>query len=183
MKSALLVIDVQSGIFASGLNLFEADEVVQKINSLGAEARSRSDLVIFIQHEAPGVVEHGSERWQLYSKLVVESSDLKVRKATPDSFLGSDLEKVLQAADVKQLVIKGYASDFCIDRTTFSAACRGYSVKLVRDGHTTQSKGQLSAQQIRDHHNQILAMHPAVTLVAAHCAGWPPGAAAEKPQV
>lgn len=167
MESAVLVLDVQNGVFGDGSNLPDADVVVQNINRLTERAREELDLVVYIQHEAPGMVEYGSDRWQLYAGLCAQETDLRVRKSTPDAFLATDLDQLLQDAGVKHLIIAGYASDFCIDRTTFSAACRGYSVSLVEDGHTTQDKGGLSSKQIRDHHNMILSMHPKVTLVTA----------------
>ena len=86
MKSAILVIDVQIGIFDSDTELFESDIVIEKINYLTNEARSRSDSVIFIQHEIPGIVEYESKNWQLSSMLTVIPSDIRIRKTAPDSF-------------------------------------------------------------------------------------------------
>ncbi|CAA0125305.1 Streptothricin hydrolase [BD1-7 clade bacterium] len=165
MTSAVLIIDVQRGVFESETEIFDAQRVIDNINILIDKARLQSSIVIFIQHEIQGVAEYGSKIWQLCSKLNVMPHDERVRKTTPDSFSGTNLDDILQKLDVDSLVVTGYASDVCIDRTTFSAVTRGYSVKLIKDAHTTQSKGALTASQIRDHHNVILSMYPQVELI------------------
>lgn len=165
MKTAVLVIDVQHGIFGAQRKPAEAERVITNIIQLIQHEKSRGHPVIFIQHEAPGMVEYGSVQWQLFADLPVAANDHKIRKQTPDAFLNTDLQAVLQQLDVQRLIICGYASDFCIDRTVFKAACSGYQVCLVEDGHTTHDKPHLGAKQITAHHNFILSQHPAVTLV------------------
>ena len=87
MKSALLIIDVQSGLFDGEPRPFEADAVVARINALAARARAAAVPVVFIQNERPDhFLAHGEPGWQLQSHLVVEPGDTRVRKTTPDSF-------------------------------------------------------------------------------------------------
>ncbi|WNJ97726.1 cysteine hydrolase family protein [Vibrio ruber] len=157
MKSAVLVIDVQSILFDPEPQPFERNEVLTRINQVTDWARQNNIPVIFIQHEQAGTpIEYGSEGWQLQSSLRVENSDHLVRKTTPDSFLRTNLEPLLQELGVEHLYICGYATEFCVDTTTRRAAGLGYSVDLVSNAHTTQSKTHLSGEQIRAHHNAIL---------------------------
>lgn len=157
MKSALLVIDVQRGLFDDEPRPYEADAVIDRINSLTARARSASVPVIFIQHERPsGSLEYGSESWRLERRLVVKDGDACLRKTTPDSFLRTELGERLAQWSVEQLVICGYATEFCVDTTTRRAAALGYPVVLVADAHTTHDKSHASGAQIRMHHNATL---------------------------
>ncbi|MBK8016136.1 MAG: cysteine hydrolase [Betaproteobacteria bacterium] len=165
MKSAILVIDVQNGIFGDDRKPFESDIVVERIRKITERARLNGDMVIYIQHEAPGVVEFGTEAWKLFDGLKPNSNDTRIRKRTPDAFLNTDLDETLKNAGVENLVICGYSSDFCIDRTTYKAANSGYHVILVSDAHTTHDKPHLTAAQIREHHNFLLSKHPSVKLV------------------
>ena len=158
MKSALLVIDVQSILFDPEPRPFEAQAVLAKINAVIALARSQSVPVIFIQHEQPdSVIEHGSEGWALQSTLVTRADDFFVRKTTPDSFLHTNLESVLQTLDVDHVMVCGYASEFCVDTTVRRAVGLGYPVTLLADAHTTHDKAHLTGAQIRTHHNETLA--------------------------
>ncbi len=87
------------------------------------------------------------------------------RYYTGDSFLRTDLEEKLRSLDITNLVICGYASEFCIDNTTRRATGLGYTVQLVSDAHTTHEKKHLSAKKIREHHNLTLSMGPTITAV------------------
>lgn len=157
MSSAVLIIDVQRLFFDSDPKAFEAEAVVERINRLTGRARGGGVPVIFIQHEqAGGGLPPDSEDWQLASGLRVEAGDEKVRKTTPDSFLRTELGELLESYAVDNLIICGYASEFCVDTTTRRAAALGYTVELVADAHTTDDKAHASAQQIRAHHNATL---------------------------
>ncbi|QUM84907.1 cysteine hydrolase family protein [Moritella sp. 28] len=157
MKSAVLVIDVQSTLFDPEPQPFESQVVLNKINDVTKLARAKSVPVIFIQHEQPDtVMEHGSEGWALQSNLVTQSGDHFVCKTTPDSFLNTSLQSLLKELDVDSLIVCGYASEFCIDTSVRRAAGLGYPVTVVSDAHTTHDKAHASGAQIRAHHNATL---------------------------
>lgn len=165
VESAVLVIDVQCGLFDEYPRPYEADDVVQRINNVTRLARDAEIPVIIIQGETAGFLEYGSERWKLQPELTVDDSDLKVRKATSNCMLSTDLAEKLNSIGATNLVICGYASEFCIDSTTRGAAQLGYTIQLVSDAHTTHDKKHLSAKQIREHHNITLSMGPTIAAV------------------
>ena len=157
MKTALLIIDVQRGLFDDEPRPFEADAVIARINALAARARESGVPVIFIQHEAAsGNLAHGSETWQLERQLHTAPGDHFVRKTTPDSFLRTTLQALLDEHGVTHVVICGYASEFCVDTTVRRAAALGYPVTLVADAHTTHDKEHATAAAIRMHENATL---------------------------
>ena len=157
MKQALLVIDVQRGLFDAAPRPFEANIVVARINALAARARDAGVPVLLIQHEDAGELLHGSVALQLEQNLAVGAADLRVRKTTPDSFLGTALQDLLTQHGIEQLVVCGYACEFCVDTTVRRAAALGYPVILAADAHTTHDKAHATGAQIRAHHNATLA--------------------------
>jgi len=157
MKSALLIIDVQRGLFDPLPHPYEADAVVDRINQLSARAREAGMPVVMVQHERLGsALAHGSEGWQLQEDLLATGDDILVRKTTPDAFLRTSLAELLVQHGVQRLVICGYATEFCVDTTTRRAAALGYPVVLAADAHTTHDKAHATALQIRTHHNATL---------------------------
>lgn len=157
-KQALLVIDVQRGLFDAAPRPGDADAVLARINALARTARAAGAPVIFIQHETVyQELRHGSTAWELERTLDVLSQDHLVRKTTPDAFMRTPLAELLDRAGVKEVVICGYATEFCVDTTTRRAAALGYPVTLVADAHTTHDKPHASADQIRTHHNATLS--------------------------
>lgn len=157
MRRALLVIDVQRGLFDAAPRPFEADLVVGRINALTARARSADVPVFLIQHENAGALRHGSDNWQLEQNLAIGTNDFRIRKTTPDSFLGTPLQDLLTQRGIEQVVVCGYACEFCVDTTVRRAAALGYPVLLAADAHTTHDKAHATGSQIRAHHNATLA--------------------------
>jgi nicotinamidase-related amidase len=173
MKKALLIIDVQQGLFDDAPRPFEADAVLDRINALTAKARAAGSPVVWIQHERPeGFLAHESESWQLQSRLVTAPGDKRLRKTTPDSFLRTPLQEWFTQWGTQQVVICGYASEFCVDTTTRRAAAQGFAVVLAADAHTTHDKDHASAAQIRTHHNttlpNIASFGPVISALPSH---------------
>ena len=166
MKSALLVVDVQSGVFGSANPPFQSDAVIHNINALVRHANAQGLKTVLIQHQIPGMLEPDSPAWQLYAGLTDAEQRINIRKHTPDAFQGTDLADRLAEESIEHLIICGYASDFCIDRTAFSAASRGYQVSLVEDAHTTHDKPHLDARSIIAHHSFTLSKHPNIGLTS-----------------
>jgi nicotinamidase-related amidase len=157
MNTALLVIDVQAALFESDPPPGDAAAIVQRINALADRARALSVPVIYVQHEREGSpLAPDTAGWQLAAGLRPDARDVRLRKTTPDSFLNTRLEPLLQEHDIRHLVICGYASEFCVDTTTRRAAALGYQVTLASDAHTTHDKDHASAAQIRAHENATL---------------------------
>ena len=81
MKTALLIIDVQQALFDVEPQPFEADIVVQRINSLSERARVLGIPVVFVQHEKEGTpLAFQSEGWQLQKSIVTVPGDRFIRK-------------------------------------------------------------------------------------------------------
>ncbi|HVZ40125.1 MAG TPA: cysteine hydrolase family protein [Candidatus Kapabacteria bacterium] len=167
MRSAVIIIDVQCGLFDAEPRPFEADEVLERINNVTGRARTAGVPVIFVQSEHPAFLPFGSEEWQLHPAVTVHDGDIRIRKTMANAFLGTDLEATLRRCDARNLIICGYSTEFCVDSTLRYASALGFHIQLVADGHTTHDKEHLPARQIREHHNITLGHGPTVTVVPA----------------
>lgn len=156
-KSAVLVIDVQQGLCEGDGAAFDVEGVIARINSVTRKARRVGVPVFFVQHESQrGYLEFATAAWQLATGLEAADTDQRIRKTTPDSFLRTELEAVLQQAGIEHLVICGMHSEFCVDTTARRALALGYPVTLVSDAHTSAGNAAISAQQVIAHHNATL---------------------------
>lgn len=157
MNTALLVIDVQQGLCIGEGAAYDCAGTIARINSVTRQARAVGIPVIFVQHESKqGYLEYGSSDWQLASGLELEQTDIRIRKTTPDAFLRTELQRVLDERGISRLIICGMHSEFCVDTTTRKALALGYPVILVSDGHTSAGNGAISPQQVIAHHNATL---------------------------
>jgi nicotinamidase-related amidase len=158
MSTAVLVIDTQQGLCEGEHGAHDAAGLVRRINAITQQARQAGAVVIFVQHEAEGTeLAHGSPGWQLADGLQVEPADLRVPKKTADTFLRTNLNELLDARHVRQLVICGMHTEFCVDTTVRRALALGYPVTLVADGHTTSGNGVLPPALVIALHNATLA--------------------------
>jgi nicotinamidase-related amidase len=157
LKTAILVIDVQQGLCVGPGAAHDCAGTIRRINTVTQRARAAGAPVIFIQHESrTGYLEHGSPDWQLATGLEAQAADLRVRKTTPDAFLGTDLHLLLLERGIQELVVCGMHSEFCVDTTTRKALALGYPVVLIADGHTSAGNQAISPQQVIAHHNATL---------------------------
>jgi nicotinamidase-related amidase len=154
--TAVLVIDVQAGLFCGEAAAFEAEDVVARINAVTAKAREAGAPVIFIQHDGePGGedVVPFTEGWKLHPQLQMNPEELVIRKTTCDAFYGTALEAELRSRSITTLLLMGFATDFCVDATLRSAASKDFRIIVVADAHTTADNPVLKADQVRQHHN------------------------------
>jgi nicotinamidase-related amidase len=154
---ALLIIDMQVESFKPETPRFDADNIVQRINSLSNHFRQNGDKVIFIQHD--GTKENylfpGTSGWNILPSLIQNPDDIFIGKTANDSFYGTELEAVLKKYGITELFITGCATDFCVDATIHSALNRDFSTVVVKDCHTTANRPHLSAEKVIQHHNWV----------------------------
>jgi nicotinamidase-related amidase len=156
--TALLVIDVQNGMFAEDDPVYQGSELLATIGDLLAKARAAQVPVIYVQHNGgPGhPLEPGSEGWPIHSAIAPSEGERVVGKATPDSFHETTLQAELEAHGIVKLIVAGIQTECCVDTTCRRAASLGYQITLVRDAHSTWDSRTLSAAQIIAHHNEAL---------------------------
>ncbi len=156
MSTALILIDLQQGLFPQGHPALEG--IAERLNRLIASATASGVPVIAVYHQAAGTAfVPGEAPWQWLAQIPLPDGVIRVDKTTPDSFLRTSLAQELTSRDITRLVVAGFASEFCIDTTVRSAAAHGYAVDLVADGHLTHNKPHADFTQIIAHENATLS--------------------------
>lgn len=150
---ALLVVDMQVGLFEGDSPRYDAEGVIQRINTIARVVRATGGAVIFIQHEDQGGLKRGTEGWEILPLLEQMNADLRVSKQACDSFYETNLADLLEQYGVQEIIITGCATDFCVDTTIRAAASRNYDVVVAEDAHTTKDRPHLDAKSIIRHHN------------------------------
>ncbi len=150
---ALLVIDMQVGLFEGNSPRFDAEGVIQRINKIARVVRATGGVVIFIQHEDQGGLKRDTEGWEILPMLERVETDLLMHKQACDSFYETNLTDLLEQYGVQEIIITGCATDFCVDTTIRAAASRNYDVVVAEDAHTTKDRPHLDAKSIIRHHN------------------------------
>ena len=156
--TALLVIDVQVGMFREANPVHRGKELLETLRGLIARARAGGVLVIYVQHSGAktSFLAEGTPGWPIHPDIAPLPGDLIIHKRTPCSFCGTGLKEALDSRAIRNLVIAGIQSEMCVDTTTRSAFNFGYGVTLVEDAHTTFDRPYLPAEMISRHHSAVL---------------------------
>ncbi|MGE5592059.1 MAG: isochorismatase family protein [Bacillota bacterium] len=101
-KTALLVIDVQVGMFDPSDPVYEGEALLGVISGLIDKARAAGAPVVYVQHdssaEGPGErLNHGTPGWEIHPAIAPHAGDVVLEKTTPDSFYKTSLQQELQA--------------------------------------------------------------------------------------
>ena len=123
-NTALLVVDVQSGVVAGTPG---RDTVVANVGSLVEKAREQDVPVVWVQHNDDNLA-RGSDEWQIVPELNPDEAEPLVEKNYGDSFENTTLENVLSGLGVGRLVVVGAQTDACV-RSTLHGALVGVTTR------------------------------------------------------
>jgi nicotinamidase-related amidase len=156
MKRALLVIDVQNAMIHGDEPVYHARETIENIQKIIKKARLSNIPVIYIQHNELGSeFEYGKESWQIADEVKPKENDITVHKTSPDSFKKTNLKEVLDKLMIKDLVVVGMQTDYCVNATSLRALDLGYNVTIIKDAHSTWSSRKLKAEEIIDKYHSL----------------------------
>jgi nicotinamidase-related amidase len=135
-QKALLIIDVQKGLFARKIRIYHAEEMLANICLLAGQAHQVGVPVIYVQH-TNSTMPQGTDGWMLHPRLQPLESDLFVYKERGSAFEMTVLNGLLHTLNIHELIITGLVTHGCIKAACLDAAKLGYSVTLVSDGNST----------------------------------------------
>jgi nicotinamidase-related amidase len=90
---ALLVIDVQQGLFDKSTPIYKADELLSHIGTLVDRAHRAGAPVFYVQHSAQKWLVKGSDEWQLHPRLHPLDTDHIVHRRHGNAFEETTLQE------------------------------------------------------------------------------------------
>ncbi len=141
-KRAVVVIDLQNEYLPTGkLPLSGIEAAVANAARVIADARAKGIPVIHVRHEfAHGempVFVPGSDGVQIQAAVAAQPDEPVVVKNYPNSFRETELKQLLDAREVRELVVVGAMSHMCVDAGVRAAADMGYAVTVIHDACAT----------------------------------------------
>lgn len=157
--TALLIIDMQKGNFLEPHPIYKGNELLTRVKRLINKARTAQLPIVYVQNNGTqgDPDEYGTAGWEIHASITPVRGDVVIQKQTPDAFHETKLRSELESRRIKKLIITGLQTEYCIDTTCRRAFSLGYETILVEDAHSTWNSPLFTAQQIIDHHNQVLA--------------------------
>ncbi|KAB2349051.1 cysteine hydrolase family protein [Actinomadura rudentiformis] len=141
MSTALLVIDVQESFrMRPSWQAVSAPDIAGRAGRLVDAARTRGDLVVWVLHAEPGtggVFDPETGHVRLMDGLEPRPGEPLVTKTSRNAFTTTNLQQLLTAAGVTDVVICGIQTEQCCETTARLAADLGYTVTFVTDATAT----------------------------------------------
>ena len=159
MTTALMIVDVQQGMFEYPAPLHRGEETVQRIAELLQRARAAGLPVIHIRHDGGNGhrLAAGTPGWLHHPLVAPRDGETVIDKRFSSAFQDTGLEHHLRASGIDHLIVAGMQTEMCVDSACRTAAAQGYRITLVEDGHTTWDTEVLPADKIIAHHNRSLS--------------------------
>jgi len=141
-QTAVIVIDIQNEYFPGGkMPIPDGMQALKNSKRIVEFAHKNKMPVFFVQHlgDADGpLFAKGSRFAEFHKDLQPAKGDRVISKATPSSFVGTDLQKQLDSLGIKQLIITGLMTHMCVSSTARDAVPLGYSVIIPEDATATR---------------------------------------------
>lgn len=142
--TALLVIDVQESFrqrereWADTAN----PRVLDNVALLVDHARAVGDPVVWVTHAEPGsggVFDPALGFVRVMSEFEPQAGEPAVTKTSANAFTSTDLQRQLDAAGIRRVVVCGIRTEQCCETTARVANDLGYEVEFVTDATTTSA--------------------------------------------
>jgi isochorismate hydrolase len=143
--AALLIIDMQ--------NFFQriVQPILKNLLRVIQSCRQKDVPIIFTQHghtnpSADGgvlgqwwgeVILHGTKDWKFLPEIKIDSKDTVLSKKRYSAFYETDLDSILRAKGIQDLIISGVMTNLCCETTARDAFMRDYRVFFLIDGTAT----------------------------------------------
>jgi len=137
-QTAFIIIDIQNDYFKGGaMELENSEKAGQNAGKLLDYFRKNGVPVIHVRHENTnsfaGFFLPGTEGAKIHKCVEPKAGETVILKHSPDSFMETDLNDVLQKMNIKHLVVSGMHSNVCIRATTLKALENKYTVTVAED--------------------------------------------------
>ena len=144
-ERALVIIDIQNDYFPGGkMELEGADAAAANASKALARFRKEGAPVFHVRHLS---VRPGSTFFipatlgaEIHAAVKPQGGEKVIEKNFPNSFRGTELERALKDAGVKELVVAGMMTHMCVDASVRQAADLGYKVTLLGDACATRAQ-------------------------------------------
>ena len=158
MTMALVIIDMQQGMFTDAIPPHQGEAVLQRCADLLGRAREAGVPIFHVQHDGPegDPLHKGTPGFPHHPAVAPKAGEPVIVKQNISAFHGTDFDRQLKSKGIDRLVVAGMQTEMCIDSACRAAKALGYRVVLADDAHTTFDTQVLPAERIVAHHNATL---------------------------
>jgi nicotinamidase-related amidase len=160
--STLVLIDCQNTYTQGVMELEGVQAALDEAATLLDRARTAGIPIIHVQHsDGPGsLYDIDGESGAIVPRVAPRDGEPVVVKQYPNSFMETDLDEQLKAAEASNLVVAGFMTHMCVNSTARAAFNHGYAPTVVASATATRALPGVTGETV-----------PAAVIQAASLAG------------
>ncbi|MGV3025615.1 cysteine hydrolase family protein [Clostridium thermobutyricum] len=152
MNTALLIIDVQNALVLD--KPFDFEKIKNNIKLLLKASRKNGLEVIYVRHnDKEGELKLNSYGWEIYDEIKPNKGEVIIEKSYNSAFKNTNLKNYLESKNIRDLIITGMQTEYCIATTCKVAFEYGFKVIIPEKTNTTFDNGDISAEFLYEYHN------------------------------
>ncbi|GAU78707.1 cysteine hydrolase family protein [Fusibacter sp. 3D3] len=137
---ALVVVDMQWGIFNKSVKVYESERLIKHINQLIDHFHEHKQPVVFLRFTGEFLLMKGTKEWELLSEMHFVDGDTLIDKFRSDAFSEMQFIETLETLKVDHIYVTGVISHGCVQSTVYGALSANMPVTLISDAHSNFSK-------------------------------------------
>lgn len=152
-NTALLVVDVQTAIIQE--HPYNEKRLMENIKYLIEFCRNQGIGVIYVRHDdgAGSDLARDTEGWRIDKEISPQAGEKIFDKQYNSAFLHTGLKNYLDNRKIKNLILVGLQTEYCIDATCKSAFEQGYQVIIPEEANSTFDNEYLTGQRLYEFYN------------------------------
>lgn len=145
---ALIIVDMQTALVEA--EPYNKAAVVENIKALLDSCRKRGIPVIYVQHDGGNgdELEHGSSGWTIYKDIAPLPDEKIFEKQYNSAFRKTGLHEYLREKGVRNIILCGMQTEYCLDATCKVAFEYEYEVTIPHSTTTTFDNAFASGKEL-----------------------------------
>ena len=147
-NKALLVVDVQTALIHE--KPYQYERLLENLQRLLKAAREKGYPIIYVRHNGcwGDELEPNTPGWEIEASIQPHEGETIIDKSYNSAFKNTNLHELLQKENIKELIITGLQTEFCIDTTVKVAFEFGYDIIIPKDCTSTYHNEFMSGHEI-----------------------------------
>lgn len=134
--TVLLVVDMQTALIQG--HPYHEEKLITNIAHLLSLCRKKKIEIVYVRHDGGDgdELEYNSPGWQLYEEIEPRDGEKIFEKRYNSAFKSTGLKQYLDEKKIKNIILVGMQTEYCIDTTCKVAFEYGYHI-IIPEGTTS----------------------------------------------
>lgn len=152
----LLIVDAQKLI--TNTDLYNFDIFVSNVKKLIKAARENNIEIVYVRHD-DGIgqeLTRGTDGFEIYNEFKPCKDERIFDKTVNSPFRNTGLLEYLVGKQIKQVIVAGLQTDYCIDATVKCGFEHGFKIIVPKGANSTFDNEYMSAKATYNYYNEFI---------------------------